>query len=99
MAAKGLHKPTIIGYLKFKWQEFKQRTDKWQLWKWYLLLLGLMAIMVMHQEYQSRVMKLEKVNHIFYNHIMSDPVKAKEYHDIDSLVNTQPVLKKLWEMP
>ena len=35
---------------------------------------------------------------IFYNHVMSDPVKAKEYHDIDSLVNTQPVLKKLWKM-
>ena len=34
----------------------------------------------------------------FYNHVMSDPVKAKEYHDIDSLVNTQPVLKKLWKM-
>ena len=98
MAAKGLHKPTIKGYLKFKWQEFKQRTDKWQLWKWYLLLLGLMAILVMHQEYQSRVMKLEKVNHIFYNHVMSDPVKAKEYHDIDSLVNNQPVLKNLWKM-
>ena len=29
---------------------------------------------------------------------MSDPVKAKESHDIDSLVNTQPVLKKLWKM-
>ena len=29
---------------------------------------------------------------------MSDPVIAKEYHDIDSLVNTQPVLKKLWKM-
>ena len=52
----------------------------------------------MHQEYQSRVMKLEKVNHIFYNHVMSDPVKAKEYHDIDSLVNNQPVLKNLWKM-
>ena len=53
---------------------------------------------VIHQEYQNRVMKLEQVNHIFYNHVMSDPVKAKEYHDIDSLVNTQPVLKKLWKM-
>ena len=29
---------------------------------------------------------------------MSDPVKAKEYHDIDALVNTQPVLKNLWKM-
>ena len=29
---------------------------------------------------------------------MSDPVIAKEYHDIDALVNTQPVLKRLWKM-
>ena len=98
MVAKGLSKPTFKAYIKSKWQDFKERTDKWQWWKWYLFFLGILSIMIMHQEYQSRVMKLEQVNHIFYNHVMSDPVKAKEYHDIDSLVNTQPVLKKLWKM-
>ena len=98
MVASGLSKPTFKSYIKSKWQQFEARTDKWQWWKWYLFFLGILSIMIMHQEYQNRVMKLEQVNHIFYNHVMSDPVKAKEYHDIDSLVNTQPVLKKLWKM-
>ena len=98
MAANGLAKPTFKGYIKHKWQEFKTRTDKWGWFKWYMVFLCIMAIILMHGQYQSRVMKLEQVNHIFYRHIMSDPVKAKEYHDIDSLVNAQPVLKKLWKV-
>lgn len=98
MAANGLAQPTFKQCIKHKWQEFMARTDKWGCSKWYMVIIGIMAIMLMLEEYQSRVIKLEQVNHIFYEQVMSDPVKAKEYHDIDSLVNAQPILKKLWKM-
>lgn len=99
MAVNGLSEPTLKGYLKHKWTKFKERTDKWSLLKWYAVIVFVCATVIMHQVYLERVMKIEQANHIFYRHIMSDPVKAKEYHDIDSLVNTQTVLKKLWNTP
>lgn len=98
MAANGLANPTFKQYINYKWQEFKAKTDKWGWFKWYIVFIGIIAIMLMLEEYQSRVMKLEQVNHIFYEQVMSDPAKAKEYHDIDSLVNAQPILKKHWKM-
>ena len=48
--------PTLKSWWLYRWNRFKQRTDKWGLLQWYLVILGIIACVLFSSLYQSRVM-------------------------------------------
>ena len=48
--------PTLKSWWLYRWNRFKQRTDKWRLLQWYLVILGIIACVLFSSLYQSRVM-------------------------------------------
>ena len=58
--------PTLKSWLLYRWNRFKQRTDKWELLQWYLVILAIIACVLFSSLYQSRVMDLDRTNRIFY---------------------------------
>ena len=48
--------PTLKSWWFYRWNRFKQRTDKWRLLQWYLVILGIIACVLFSSLYQSRVM-------------------------------------------
>lgn len=64
--------PTLKSWLLYRWNRFKQRTDKWELLQWYLVILAIIACVLFSSLYQSRVMDLDLTNRydmriIFYD--------------------------------
>ena len=51
--------PTLKSWWLYRWNRFKQRTDKWRLLQWYLIILGIIACVLFSSLYQSRVMDLD----------------------------------------
>ena len=58
--------PTLKSWWFYRWNRFRQRTDKWGLVQWYLLILGIIVNIFFSSLYQSRVMDLDRTNRIFY---------------------------------
>ena len=52
--------PTLKSWWFYRWNRFKQMTDKWRLLQWYLVILGIIACVLLSSLYQNRVMDLDR---------------------------------------
>ena len=82
--------PTLKSWWLYRWNRFKQRTDKWGLLQWYL---GIIACVLFSSPYQSRVMDLDRTNRIFYKEVIMDEKRKKDYQELDSLIHSNSFFK------
>lgn len=80
--------PTLKSWWFYRWNRFRQRTDKWGLVQWYLLILGIIACVLFSSLYQNRVMDLDRTNRIFYKKVIIDEKRKKNYQELDSLIHS-----------
>lgn len=78
--------PTLKSWWFYRWNSFKQRTDKWRLLQWYLVILGIIACIFFSSLYQERIMKRDRLNRMFYQYVIKDENLKKEYLKLDSLM-------------
>ena len=90
--------PTLKSWWLYRWNSFKQRTDKWRLLQWYLVILGIIACVIFSSLYQSRVMDLDRTNRIFYKEVIMDEKRKKNYHELDSLIHSDSFCKTYWSL-
>ena len=88
--------PTLKSWWFYRWNSFKQRTDKWRLLQWYLVILGIIACVLFSSLYQNRVMDLDRINRIFYKKIVMDEKRKKDYQELDSLIQSDSFFKTYW---
>ena len=88
--------PTLKSWWLYRWNRFKQRTDKWRLLQWYLVILGIIASIFFSSLYQNRVMDLDRTNRIFYKKVIMDEKRKKNYHELDSLIHSDSFFKTYW---
>ena len=88
--------PTLKSWWLYRWNRFKQRTDKWGLLQWYLVILGIIACVLFSSLYQNRVMDLDRTNRVFYKKIIMDEKRKKDYQELDSLIHSNSLLKTYW---
>lgn len=84
--------PTLKSWWFYRWNRFKQRTDKWGMLQWYLIILGLSACILFSALYQERVMKRDRLNRMFFQYVIKDESMKKDYQKLDSALCT----KSLW---
>ena len=90
--------PTLKSWWFYRWNSCKQRTDKWRLLQWYLVILGIIACVLFSSLYQNRVMNLDRTNRIFYKKVIMDEKRKKNYHELDSLIHSDSFFKTYWEL-
>lgn len=90
--------PTLKSWWFYRWNRFRQRTDKWGLLQWYLVILGIIACVLFSSLYQNRVMNLDRTNRIFYKKVIMDEKRKKNYHELDSLIHSDSFFKTYWEL-
>ena len=88
--------PTLKSWWLYRWNRFKQRTNNWGLLKWYLVIFGIIACVLFSSLYQSRVMDLDRTNRIFYQKIVMDEKRKKDYQELDSLIQSDSFFKTYW---
>ena len=88
--------PTLKSWWLYRWNRFKQRTDKLRLLQWYLVILGIIACVLFSSLYQSRVMNLDRTNRIFYKEVIMDEKRKKDYQELDSLIHSDSFFKTYW---
>ena len=88
--------PTLKSWWFYRWNSFKQKTDKWGLLQWYLVILGIIACVLFSSLYQSRVMDLDRTNRIFYKKVIMDEKRKKDYQELDSLIHSDSFFKTYW---
>lgn len=71
--------PTLKSWWLYRWNRFKQMTDKWRLLQWYLVILGIIASIFFSSLYQERIMKRDRLNRMFYQYVIKDENLKKEY--------------------
>ena len=76
----------------------KQKTDKWGLVQWYLLILGIIVSIFFSSLYQSRVMDFDRTNRIFYKNVIMDEKRKKDYQELDSLIHSDSFFKTYWNL-
>lgn len=84
--------PTLKSWWFYRWNRFKQRTDKWGMLQWYLITLGFSACILFSALYQERVMKRDRLNRMFFQYVIKDESMKKDYQKLDSALCT----KSLW---
>lgn len=84
--------PTLKSWWLYRWNRFKQRTDKWGMLQWYLIILGFSACILFSALYQERVMKRDRLNRMFFQYVIKDESMKKDYQKLDSALCT----KSLW---
>ena len=90
--------PTLKSWWFYRWNSFKQRTDKWRLLQWYLVILGIIASIFFSSLYQSWVMDLDRTNRIFYKKVIIDEKRKKNYQELDSLIHSDSFFKTYWNL-
>lgn len=90
--------PTLKSWWLYKWDRFKQRTDKWGLLQWYLIILGIIASIFFSSLYQNRVMDLDRTNRIFYKKVIMDEKRKRNYQELDSLIHSDSFFKTYWSL-
>lgn len=88
--------PTLKSWWFYRWNRFRQRTDKWGLLQWYLVILGIIACVLFSSLYQNRVMDLDRTNRIFYKKVIMDEKRKKNYQELDSLIHSDSFFKTYW---
>ena len=89
---------TLKSWWLYRWNRFKQRTDKWGLLQWYLVILGIIACVLFSSLYQNRVMDLDRTNRIFYKKVIMDENRKELYHELDSLVHSDSFFRTYWSL-
>ena len=79
--------PTLKSWWLYRWNRFRQRTDKWGLLQWYLIFLGIIAYVLFSTLYQDSVMKRDRLNRVFYRYVIKEESAKKDYLELDSLMN------------
>ena len=90
--------PTLKSWWFYRWNSFKQKTDKWGLLQWYLVILGIIASIFFSSLYQSRVIDLDRTNRIFYKKVIMDENRKERYHELDSLIHSDSFLRTYWSL-
>ena len=90
--------PTLKSWWLYRWNRFKQRTDKWGLLQWYLVILGIIACVLFSSLYQNRVMDLDRTNRIFYKKVIMDENRKELYHELDSLIHSDSFFRTYWSL-
>ena len=90
--------PTLKLWWLYRWNRFKQRTDKWGLLQWYLIILGIIASIFFSSLYQSRVMDLDRTNRVLYKKIIMNEKRKKDYQELDSLIHSDSFFKTYWNL-
>ena len=90
--------PTLKSWWLYRWNGFKQRTDKWGLLQWYLVILGIIACVLFSSLYQNRVMDLDRTNRIFYKEVIMDEKRKERYHEQDSLIHSDSFFRTYWSL-
>lgn len=85
--------PTLKSWWLYRWNRFKQKTDKWRLLQWNLVILGIIACVLFLSLYQSKVMDLDRTNRIFYKKVIMDEKRKKDYQELDSLIQSDSFFK------
>lgn len=88
--------PTLKSWWLYRWNRFKQKTDKWRLLQWYLVILGIIACVLFSSLYQSKVMDLDRTNRIFYKKVIMDEKRKKDYQELDSFIHSNSLFKTYW---
>ena len=87
--------PTLKSWWFYRWNSCKQRTDKWRLLQWYLVII---ACVLFSSLYQNRVMNLDRTNRIFYKKVIMDEKRKKDYQELDSLFQSDSFFKTYWSL-
>lgn len=87
--------PTLKSWWFYRWNSFKQRTAKWRLLQWYLVILGIIACVLFSSLYQNRVMDLDRINRIFYKEIIMNEKRKERYHELDSLIHSDSFSERI----
>ena len=90
--------PTLKSWWFYRWNRFKQRTDKWRLLQWYLVILGIIACVLFSSLDQNWVMDLDRTNRIFYKKVIIDEKRKKNYQELDSLIHSDSFFKTYWNL-
>ena len=90
--------PTLKSWWLYRWKRFKQRTDKWRLLQWYLVILGIIACVLFSSLYQNRVMDLDRTNRIFDKEVIMDENRKERYHELDSLIHSDSFFRTYWRL-
>ena len=90
--------PTLKSWWFYRWNRFRQRTDKWGLLQWYLVILGIIASIFFSSLYQSRVMDLDRTNRIFYKEVIMNEKRKERYHELDSLIHSDSFFRTHWSL-
>ena len=85
--------PTLSAWLSYRWNKFKESTDKWGALKWGFLISLTCSIFICISLYQERVMDLDRTNRIFYRKVMQTEEGRKQYHELDSLIHADSFFK------
>ena len=90
--------PTLKSWWLYRWNRFKQKTDKWRLLQWYLVILGIIACVLFSSLYQNRVMDLDRTNRIFYKKVIMDEKRKERYLELDSLIHSDSFFRTYWSL-
>ena len=85
--------PTLSAWLSYRWNKFKESTDKWGALKWGFLMSLTCSIFICISLYQERVMDLDRTNRIFYRKVMQTEEGRKQYHELDSRIHADSFFK------
>lgn len=66
--------PTLKSWWLYRWNRFKQRTDKWELLQWYLVILAIITCIFFSSLYQGWVMDLDRTNRKFRIWKLPNPI-------------------------
>ena len=90
--------PTLKSWWFYRWNRFRQRTDKWGLLQWYLVILAIIACVLFSSLYQNRVMDLDRTNRIFYKEVIMNEKRKERYHELDSLIHSDSFFRTHWSL-
>lgn len=85
--------PSLMAWLKYKWQQVKVFLRNRRAISYTLLLIGGLTAMICLSLYQSAVMDLDRTNRIFYHYVIKNTNAANDYHELDSLIHTKEFFK------
>ena len=90
--------PTLKSWWLYRWNRFRQMTDKWGLLQWYLVILAIIACIFFSSLYQGWVMDFDRTNRIFYKKVIMDEKRKERYYELDSLIHSDSFFRTYWSL-
>lgn len=88
MAANNIADPTLKGLLKKKWRQVRNLAHKKRLLTYFILGCLAMSSITFLAIYQERVMRIDRVNRIWYNSVIKTRQDEERWHVLDSIAHT-----------